>query len=155
MIPIKGLSSLFLGSVPAFFSSSSDTPSPSSSVSVTSGSPSPSVSLCTVILNSTGVALLPASSSAFTVTVKSLVSSSLPQSDTVGVPVISPVSLSKLRPSGRPSTDTFEPSSLVSILIGSIAFFSITVLFPGFVISGAFVSLIVTGTFTLSSVPSG
>ena len=111
---VSGLESLSFGSVPAPFSSSSVTPSPSSSVSVTSGSPSPSVSLSTVIVNVTSSALFPASSSAFNVTVKPLVSSSLPQSSTVGVPVIFPVSLSYVTPFGRPVTATSAFSSSVS-----------------------------------------
>ena len=135
-----------------FLSWSFGIPSPSLSGSVVSGVPSPSVSLCTVILNVSSDSF-PASSFAFTVTVKSFVSS-LPQSFTVGVPVIFPVPLSNVKPSGSPVTVTSAFGSSVVTVISSIGFFSITVLSSGFVITGAVVSFTVTVASTLSVEPS-
>ena len=79
--------------VVGFLSSSFGIPSPSLSGSVVSGFPSPSVSLSTVIVISF-VVVFPAASFAVIVAVKSLASSSVPQSlNLAGVPSICFVSL--------------------------------------------------------------
>ena len=122
--PVSGLEFGFFGSVPFAFSSTSVKPSLSSSGSVTSGRPSLSVSLWTVILK-VFVVIVPVGSLASTVTINSLVSSPLPQSSILGLPVTFPFLYST--PFGRFFTPTLAFGLFVVIVTSAIGFPSITV----------------------------
>ena len=128
MIEVVGLEVGSFGSVPLAASSVSGYPSPSSSVSVTSGVPSPSVSLCTVI--STIFVTLEPSGFVTTTGISNLrVSSVVPQSVTVGVPLIVNAFGSYVTPFGNfvVSTVTVESIFPVPIRIGEIGVLSMTV----------------------------
>ena len=145
-----GLSGIF-GSVPFFFSSSSETPSPSSSGSVVSGFPSSSVSRKIVTGTFTVISSVPFVT--LTGIVMARFSSSLPQLSTFGVPVNLP-SLPTLNPFTSSGVAIVEPSLFgVTTFLGSTARFSKTSF--GFVTSAVkFVGTLIF-TLTLSVVLSG
>ena len=145
-----GVSGVF-GSVPFFFSSSSETPSLSSSGSVVSGFPSPSVSRRIVTGTLTVISSVPFVT--FTGIVIARFSSSLPQISTFGIPVKFP-SLPTVNPFTSSGVAIVEPSLFgVTTFLESTARFSKTSF--GFVTSAVkFVGTVIF-TLTLSLVLSG
>ena len=119
------------------------------------------MSLCTVIVNSS-VDSLPSLSFAVTFTLTSLTSSGFSLSESSqslisGLPVIFLESLSNVTPFGSPSTVISASGSSVLTSISLIGCFSTTVWSPILSIFGAVVSFLsttLTGTSTLSVVPS-
>ena len=148
---VVGLEVGSFGSVPFAVSSTSVYPSPSSSGSVTSGSPSPSVSLCTVI--STIFVTFEPSGFVTTTGISNLRDSSVvPQSVTLGVPLIVFVVGSYVTPLGNllvstVTADAGLPGLITTLVIGFLS----TTVCVGFEIVGCGTGVIITAGLELGS----